>query len=41
MARQESLRAGERLYVTTVLIKQLFDDLGPDKTPKDVRNAAC
>jgi hypothetical protein len=38
VARRESLRAGERLHVTTVLMKQLFDD--PDKTRKDVRNAA-
>jgi hypothetical protein len=28
------------LYVTTVLMKQLFDDLGRNETPKDVRNAA-
>jgi len=32
--------AGEHLYVTTVLMKQLFDDLGLNETPKDVRNAA-
>jgi hypothetical protein len=31
---------GWHLYVTTVLMKQLFDDLGLNETRKDVRNAA-